>query len=202
MDNPNNLELNKGDDFIIALDVSASMQTTDCPGGISRIAYAIEQFKTFALEAAKWDTDGVSLYAFGHKVTAFPDISADKVEATANRLATLTLEPMTNTHLVVEAAWKEHLQHKNEQTVLFIFTDGEPSDKDRLLNTIAAISEQVKDEREFNIAFITVGERSAGLQAFLDTLDDGIPGAKHDIVDVKKLEEVDFYAAFAGALND
>ncbi|HET8668870.1 MAG TPA: hypothetical protein VFM10_12875, partial [Terriglobales bacterium] len=71
MSNTNNLELNKGDDFIIGLDISGSMQATDCPGGASRIAYSIESFKTFANEAAKWDTDGVSLYAFGARVHTF-----------------------------------------------------------------------------------------------------------------------------------
>ncbi len=197
-----NLELNKGDDFIIGLDVSGSMQATDCPGNASRIKYAIESFKAFAQEAAKWDTDGVSLYAFGARVTAFPDIAADKIDSTCNQLANLPLEGMTRTDMVVAAAYKEHVERKNEQTVLILFTDGEPSDQTGLFKVIADITNQVKDEREFNISFVTVGERSASLQQFLTVLDDKLPGAKYDIVDVKKLEEVDFYAAFDGALND
>ena len=39
------------------------------------------------------------------------------------------------------------------------------------------------------------------LRAFLTELDDNLK-AKHDIVDVKALEDVDFVGAFAGALND
>lgn len=202
MSNTNNLELNKGDDFIIGVDVSGSMQATDCPGGVSRIKYAAENFRTFAKEASKYDTDGVSLYAFGAKVTSFPDVAADKIDATVDKLLDLPLEGMTRTDQVIAAAYSEHKARNNEQTVLMLFTDGAPSDPDAVLKVIADITNEVKDEREFNVAFITVGERPADLQAFLAKLDDAIPGAKYDIVDVKKLEEVDFYTAFDGALND
>lgn len=200
--NTNNLELNKGDDFIIGLDISGSMQATDCPGDVSRIAYSIESFKAFANEAAKYDTDGVSLYAFGASVHAFPDVSADKIDSVATALAGLRLESMTRTDLVIKQAWEEHKARNNEQTVVMVFTDGEPSNAEGLLTLIAQITQEVKDEREFNIAFITVGQRNAELDKFLAILDDGINGAKYDIVDVKRLEEVDFYAAFDGALND
>lgn len=200
--NPNNLELNKGDDFIIGLDISASMQSTDCPGSLTRTAYAMEQFKVFALEAAKWDTDGVSVYGFGVNVHAYTDVAEANLEETIQKIKSLPYEGATMTHKVVEAAWEEHKARKNEQTVLMLFTDGEPSDQDALLGTIAKITNDVSDEREFNISFITVGIRSASLDAFLSKLDDAIPGAKYDIVDVKRLEEVDFYTAFDGALND
>lgn len=200
--NANNLELNKGDDFIIGLDISGSMGSTDCPGGLSRLQYALEQFRTFTTEASKWDTDGVSLYAFGINVHAYPDVAADKLDATIDAITRKGTEGATMTHLVIQKAWAEHLERKNEQTVLMLFTDGEPSDQDAVFKTIAEITTKVKDEREFNIAFITVGGRSPSLEKFLATLDDALPGAKYDIVDVKRLEEVDFYKAFDGALND
>ena len=200
--NAANFELNKGDDFIVALDISGSMQATDCPAGLSRIIYSLEQFYTFVKEASKWDTDGVSLYAFGVNVHDYPDVAIDKLDGVIGELRGKKLEGATMTHLAVQKAYDEHVARKNDQTVLFVFTDGEPSDEGALLGTIAQITNQVKDEREFNIAFITVGQRSASLSAFLAKLDDNIPNAKYDIVDVKALEEVDFYAAFDGALND
>ncbi len=200
--NANNLELNKGDDFIIALDISASMQATDCPAGLTRTAYALEQFGVFVKEASKWDTDGVSVYGFGVNVHAFPDVAADKLDETIEKVKAIGYEGATMTHSVIAKAYAEHLERKNEQTVLMVFTDGEPSDQDAVFKTIADITNQVQDEREFNIAFITVGNRSPGLEAFLTKLDDALPGAKYDIVDVKRLEDVDFYKAFDGALND
>lgn len=200
--NIQNLELNAGDDFIIGLDISASMQATDCPGGLSRIAYAQEQFRTFVNEASKYDTDGVSIYAFGVNVHPFPDVAADKLDATIDRLRGLPLEGATRTDLVIAAAFKEHKERNNEQTVLMLFTDGEPSDPNAVFATIADITKQLADEHEFAISFITVGNRTPSLEQFLSKLDDAIPGAAHDIVDVKRLEEVDFMAAFTGALHD
>lgn len=198
----NNLELNKGDDFIIAIDISASMQATDCPQGLSRIKYATEQFKTFAIEASKYDTDGVSIYAFGMSVHAFPDVAADKIDEVANKLLALPLEGGTRTDAVIQKAYDEHVTRKNEQTVLIIFTDGAPMDESAVFQTVANITNKLQNEHEFAISFVTVGNRPSDLESFLTKLDDAIPGAKYDIVDVKKLEEVDFYKAFDGALND
>ena len=53
MSDANQLELNKGDNFIFGVDVSASMQTTDCPNGASRIDYLKEKVIQFANEAGK-----------------------------------------------------------------------------------------------------------------------------------------------------
>jgi hypothetical protein len=68
-------------------------------------------------------------------------------------------------------------------------------------NVIIDITNKVKDEREFNIAFLQVGN-DASVAAFLKELDDDLKGAKYDIVDVKRLEEVDFMTAVVGAMND
>lgn len=201
MSNPDNLELNKGDQFIIGLDISGSMVTTDCPGGLSRFVSSLETLKTFVREAAKWDPDGVSFYPFGATVHAYPDLQPDDIDAKIGRLS---LEAATMTHLAVNRAYAEHKAKKNEQTFLLIFTDGQPSDPEALRNEIISITNDVKDEKEFRIAFITVGQRSASLDAYLTALDDDLTkaGAKYDIVDVKRLEEVDFMAAVNGALTD
>lgn len=198
--NANNLELNQGDDFIIAIDVSGSMATKDCPGGLSRFEAALEKTKVFAHEAAKIDTDGVSVYRFGEKVTKFPDITEDKLDAAI--ASTPPNECATLTHEVVREAYKEHVDRKNEQTFLFIVTDGAPTDPGAVLKTIADITHKVADEKEFRIQFLTVGNIDSSLQRFLTQLDDAIPGAKYDIVDVKPLADVSFMAAVGGALND
>jgi hypothetical protein len=197
--NPNNLELNKGDQFIIGLDISGSMGQSDTPTGASRINYSLETLKAFCTEAHKWDPDGVSFYLFGASCHAYPDLQPADIDA---KLANIKLEPMTMTHLAINAAYAEHKSKGSEQTFLMIFTDGEPADQGAVQKAIVDITNDVKDQGEFRIAFITVGVRSAGLDAWLTLLDDALPGAKYDIVDVKKLEDVDFMAAVAGALND
>lgn len=203
MPNPNNLELNAGDQFIIALDVSGSMGTSDCPGNTRRIDYLLETLRTFHVEATKWDPDGVSFYAFGAAIHAFQDLKPEDFEAQLSKFSK-ALEPMTNTAAVISAAYNEHKSKGSEQTFLMVFTDGEPSDRAAVAKTIVDITNDIKGEREFVIAFITVGQIAQSLQDWLTALDDDLTsqGAKYDIVDVKKIEEIDFMAAVAGALVD
>lgn len=193
------MELRKGDDFIIALDISASMQNTDCPNGLTRYKYAIEKCQQFAHEAAKYDDDGVSVYTFGAQVHGHENVTADKLD---DLLSTKSFEGATMTHLLVQSAYNEHVKNGNEQTCLMVFTDGEPSDEGALLTTVANITQQLKSNEEFTMIFITVGKRSSSLEAFLTVLDDSLPGAKYDIVSVKALEDVDFASAFNSALTE
>lgn len=192
------LELNQGDDFIFLLDVSASMGATDTPTGQSRYDYAKEKAKLFCREAAKIDTDGISIYRFGHAVTKFSDISPEKID---DVFSAGPNEMSTDTAMALRAAWQEHLERKNEQTFVVVVTDGSPNDQGAVKQTIIDITNSVKDEREFNITFLQVGYDLA-IADFLRSLDDDLKGAKYDIVDVKRLDEVDFYAAVAGAMND
>lgn len=197
-----NLELNKGDQFIICLDTSGSMGSTDTQSGATRYDDTLETLKTFVKEAEKWDPDGVSFYLFGAKVQEFRDTKSGEI---ATKIGTFKPESQTRTDQVIKAAYKEHKEKNNEQTFCMIFTDGAPSDPAALKQAIVDITKDVKDEKEFRIAFLTVGQRDADLNNFLTDLDDNLvskDGAKYDIVDVKKIEEVDFLAAVEGALND
>lgn len=194
------LELNKGDNFIICVDVSASMQTTDCPNGTSRIEYLKEQVKTFAVEASKWDENGIDVITFGQKVTIYPNITAEKAQEVIGGLK--ANEGMTDTAAVIKSAYATHKASSSKQTVCFIATDGEPADRTAVKNAIIDITNDIRDEHEFALSFLSVGNISPDLQVFLTALDDDLKGAKYDIVDVKKLEEVDFMAAFSGALHD
>lgn len=194
------LELNKGDNFIFGVDVSASMTTRDAPGGAQRIDYLKEKVITFAKEAGQWDEDGIDVLTFGHSVTPYKNITAERAEELIGKLK--ATESSTHTHELIKEAYKLHKAGNYPQTVLFIATDGQPSDQNAVKKEIVRISKELKDEHEFAISFLTVGQIDAGLKAFLDQLDDDLKDAAHDIVDVKALDEVDFHAAFAGALHD
>jgi Mg-chelatase subunit ChlD len=196
-----NLELNKGDNFIFGLDVSGSMTTTDTPTGQSRIEFAKEKAIAFALEASKWDEDGIDLITFGHKITNFNNVTAETSKQIIESLQ--ANEGSTDTAGLIKAAYARHKEiGSSENTVLFIVTDGAPNDKEAVKQAIINITNELVDEHSFAISFLTVGKIDAGLQAFLTELDDNLKGAKYDIVDVKALEDVDFIAAFVGALHD
>lgn len=198
MTDPNMMELNQGDDFIFLIDVSASMGATDTPTGQTRYDFAKEKAKAFCHEASKIDTDGISIYRFGHAVTRFSDITEDKIDGVFNDGPN---EMSTDTAAAIQAAYEEHVARKNDQTFVLIVTDGAPNNTKAVQDVIVNITNQVKDEREFNIGFLQVGKDSAAT-AFLTALDDDLKGAKYDIVDAKRLEDVSFMAAVAGAMND
>lgn len=198
----NNLELNEGDNFIFGVDVSASMGTQDCPAGMSRIEYLKEKVTQFAIQASQYDTDGIDVLTFGERVTHYKNISAENA---ANVISSLkATESATDTAELIRRAWQLHKNGGYEQTVLFVATDGEPSNRSAVKRAIIDVTNQVRDPREFNISFLTVGVISPSLNDFLTRLDDELTseGAKHDIVDVKALSDVDFMSAFAGAIND
>jgi Mg-chelatase subunit ChlD len=193
------LELNKGDNFIFLVDVSGSMATRDCPGNQTRIEFLKEKTITFAKEASKWDEDGIDVITFGHAITPFKGVTAEKAESLISGFK--ANESSTDTAGALREAWKLHKSGGYAQTVVFAATDGAPNDKEAVKEVIRTIASELKDEHEFAISFLTVGEIDAPLRAFLDELDDNLK-AKHDIVDVKALTEVDFIEAFAGALHD
>jgi Mg-chelatase subunit ChlD len=210
MGNTNNLELNKGDNFIFLIDVSLSMKTTDAPGGLSRIEFLKEQVITFAKEASKYDTDGIDVVTFGHGVKVYEGITADKAESIIRGLA--ANEGSTDTAAGLAKAWELHKAYKarggQDQTVVFAATDGAPNDRNAVISTLRKIAaEQEADNEDFSVSFLTVGEIDGGLRAFLTTLDDDLNakdknGNAVDIVDVKALAEVDFMSAFIGAVHD
>jgi len=193
------LELNKGDNFIFCVDVSASMQATDTPSGASRIDYLKEKVSTFVGEASKWDDDGIDIVKFGHAVTAIEKVTAANGADIIGKLA--ANEGSTDTAGAIKKAYALHKAGGYPQTVCFVATDGAPNDKNAVKDAIRTIAAEIKDEHEFAISILTVGKPNAELQAFLTELDDDLK-AKHDIVDVKSLDEVDFMTAFVGALHD
>lgn len=198
--NVNNLELHKGDNFIFGIDVSASMAHADCPGGAQRIEYLKEKVKSFVHEAAKYDDDGIDIISFGHSIRPMQGVTPEKADDIINGLH--ATEMSTNTAGLITAAYNIHKVGNYPRTTLFIATDGEPSDREAVKKAIVDITNDVKTDREFCISILTVGVISNELQHFLTDLDENLKGAKYDIVDVKTLEEVDFFTAFDGAQND
>jgi uncharacterized protein YegL len=193
-----NLELNKGDNFIFLFDVSGSMSAGDTPSGATRIEYLKEKLGTFIEEAGKYDEDGIDLVTFGHAVTVKPKLTPANAKEV---LATLKAnESSTATDKAIQKAYEMHKAGGYAQTVVFVATDGAPNDKAAVKDVIRAIASEIKDEHEFAISFLLVG-KDDGIRAFTKELDDDLK-AKHDIVDVKELDEVDFIGAFAGALHD
>lgn len=195
-----NYELDSGDNLIFAIDVSASMNRGDTPTGQSRIDYTKEKAIALANEASKYDPDGVDIITFGEKVKAIGKATGTNASDLIGPLR--ATEGATDTAGAIRMAYGIHKAGNYKQTFLFLVTDGEPSSRSALKDVVRDIASEIKDEHEFSIGLIVVGEPDSTLSDFLTELDDGLK-AKHDIVDVKRFAEVDSLIGLAvGALHD
>lgn len=188
------LELKKGDQVIFLVDRSGSMDTADC-NGESRYNAVREKLKAFVRGAAKFDPDGVSIHFFNNRVESHADVA--DVNVVDQLIDTHRPGGGTATHLALQAAWKEHRQKGSTASFVMAFTDGEPSDPDEVKKTLVNITNTMNNPEEFRVTFLTVGEQSPTLKAWLSALDSDLKGAKYDIVGVEELNNVDFDQAIA-----
>lgn len=202
------LELNPNMQYILCGDISGSMTANDprC-GGQQRYAYMLEKFKSFIKEAEDFDPDGPTVMLFGEGVKTFENTSLNKVDS---MLSNVAFEGFTNTHLVLESAWNLHKAEKSvlakegkthPGTTVFIFTDGDPTNRKALERKIVEIVGNVDREDEFNISFILVGSVPQELRDFLDYLDDGLD-LKYDIIGTTEIEGLSFLKAVNNAVNE
>ncbi len=204
----NVIELNPNKQYIICGDISASMNQLDSKcAGQSRFDYMIEKFRSFIVEASDFDPDGPTIILFGEDVKVFPNTTIDKVESS---LISVQFEGFTNTHMALEAAWNQHKAEKSELskegkahsgTVVFIFTDGEPTNRAALERKITEIANAVDRDDEFSIGFILVGTVPQELRSYLHKLDDEL-NVKYDIVGISEIEGLSFLKAVNNAINE
>ncbi len=200
----NNLEISLDREYILAGDISISMETTDAKcSGFSRYQYMLEKFKSFIKTSSSFDKHGgCTIMLFGAEVKKYEHANLSMVDTELNNVK---FEPLTRTDKLIEEAFEEHKEEKSKSaqegnlhpgTSLFIFTDGDPSSRILLEQAIVKIINTIDRQQEFNITFLTVGSITKGLQSYLKSLCN-IKGVKWQIVSVFQLEKVDFVAAAA-----
>jgi hypothetical protein len=204
----NQIELNPNMQYILAGDISASMTAIDPKTeGLSRYAYMLEKFKSFIKEAEDFDPDGPTVMLFGESVQVFENTTLEQVD---NKLSNIQFEGFTFTDKVLQSAWNLHYIEKvalqkegkaHPGTTVFVFTDGDPTNRAALVRVITNIVSCVDREDEFNIGFILVGSVTSELHAYLNRLDDEL-GLKYDIVGVTELEGLTFMKAVNNAVNE
>lgn len=200
----NNFEINPNKEYLLAGDISASMQTVDplCDG-MRRYDYMLEKFKAFINIAKDFDEHGApTVFLFGKEVHKYEHTNIEIVE---KKLSNVEFEGLTNTDLLLEEAFAEHREEKSERaregkvhpgTCLMIFTDGVPTNYSAVERTILHIANGIDRQEEFDVVFLTVGTLDQMTNEFLNRLQSGVNGkAKYNIVSVKELDKTNFLSA-------
>lgn len=190
-------------DFVIVVDASGSMaEPVKAGSSVSRWDAVQESAVALARDISKLDADGIDVVLFsGAGVQSFQGVTADKVkEVFASR------SPRSSTPLAEALTEALKLAGKSDKKdFILVFTDGVPDDQAAAARVIVEASNRQETDDALTILFVQVGD-DASATAYLRQLDDGLTGAKFDIVDAKTVAEADQFATTAelilAAIND
>lgn len=187
-----NEELGKRD-YILLIDQSGSMDEKDCPGGMSRWAYAHEQTKALANKCNEFDDDGIDVGVFNSRVKIYNGTTPDKVDQIFKENSpTGTTDTAKAVEAVLDAYRKRYdADNKAKPITLIVVTDGTPTDQKALDQAIIAHTKWMKEDGQTGIQFIQIGKDQTARKA-LEHLDNELEGqgAAFDIVDTKNEEEM------------
>lgn len=188
---------------IIGLDTSRSMQSR-FSANATRVAVVKELAASVIKTACGEDPDGVDTFLFGEKLTKLGAITEAQIET---QLAKLTAEEYgTCTGAYLREAFKlaKPMVERGERVVVFVFTDGDATDRELVKSEIRAMAKWQVDHgygRNCSVEIVYVGNDAL---PFLKELDDDL-NAAIDMVDTQSIEAasaMDVEALFNNAFND
>jgi uncharacterized protein YegL len=189
MDNPSaaSAETLKKVDAIVLVDVSTSMGNASLRfSNKNRLQEVEESALGVARDAEKFDTDGITIIAFGSTVQGpYDGVTSSKLQQVFQEFRP---NGSTNLTAALEAAQiKARESIKNgKEAVIICYTDGEPNDQGTVISTLNAIGKEF-GRPKVGIVFIQVGT-DPGATAFLQKLDNDL---KVDIVDTVPAAEAE-----------
>jgi hypothetical protein len=176
-------------DFMVLLDASGSMSNPSTRfEGKSRWQEGQELITGLAGVLDGFDADGIDVITFGQKVEMFEGVTSGKVADIFQNVQPYGSTPTAEALALVVA--KQARTGKN--TVAFVLTDGEPSNKPAVESTIVNAANSLEKDEALSFQFIQIG-RAEDATKFLQYLDDDLQskGAKFDIVDTIPAEEAE-----------
>lgn len=195
-------------DIYALIDCSGSMGTTDMPNGKSRWNAAEEGTIALASKAIQYDQNGITVGIF-HGNTAKLIDNVNSTDIVKKIFSENEPSSGTPTDKMLEEVFKRYFDAKaagqNPKPILIaVVTDGEPNDRPATKRAIVEATKKMSSDGEIGISFLQIGNDSSAAN-FLQDLDDNLTkeGATFDIVDTKKLEDVEnITETLVAALND
>ena len=185
-------------DFQILIDTSGSMGSNDTGKIGTRLQRAKESVIGLVGELSQVDEDGLDIIFFGGEtVTHVSGVkSTVDVETAFNRRAsggTPTAEALAK---AFEVAGKS-----DKPDFVIVITDGEPNNRQAVKDVLIKQANSQANDADLTVLFIQIGD-DASAASFLAELDDGLHGAKFDIVDTMTQAKADSYPSLAALIND
>lgn len=181
-------------DFVVVIDKSGSMaEPVKTGSNRTRWEAVQESAMTFARDISKLDADGIDVVMFsGNGVQSYTGATADKVKEIFARHS-----PRSSTPLAEALTEALKLAGKSDKKdFIVVFTDGVPDDEAAAARVLVEAANKQETDDALTVLFVQVGDDAAAT-AYLRKLDDGLTGAKFDIVDAKTVAEADAFATTA-----
>lgn len=190
-------------DFVIVIDKSGSMaEPVKAGSSITRWQAVQESAMTVIRDVEKLDADGLGLVLFsGTGISAHDGVASDKF-----REVFAQNSPRGSTPLAEALTEALKLAGKSDKKdFIVVFTDGVPDDQHAAAKVITDAANRQETDDALTILFVQVGDDAAATE-YLAKLDDGLTGAKFDIVDAKTSAQADAFPStvdlILSAIND
>lgn len=172
------LEKAKEYDYILLIDQSGSMgEPSTKLEGRTKWDEAKEFTEQFARFAETVDDDGITVIKFNSSASVYDGVKADVVHDmfTKNRPG-----GSTNLAAALDAAWAKKFA-SSKKAIIVCVTDGAPDSQTAVEQSIVKATQRIEDDSQINLLVVQFGD-DAGAAKFLDHLDNGLAGAKYDVV--------------------
>lgn len=180
-------------DYHFMFDLSGSMKTpmpaASPYAGVSRFEAMKERAVSLCLQLTPYDKSGVEITGFNDDPNqpTHENVTEEKISALID---SLRVEGGTMLAGPLKKACDLALGRRAEKNQLIVvFTDGQPTDRQRVATVIIEASKQMEEDGQLAILFVQVGD-DATATAYLAGLDDELvpKGAKFDIVDATTID--------------
>jgi uncharacterized protein YegL len=196
--NRNEVNLLSNYDVAVIIDKSGSMQTQDCPGGLSRWDFCREQLLNLTSQAGSAFRSGITVALFSSDYRIFNNVNFAAVpaifEANYPDGGTYLANPLKE---ILSTYFAQRDRNRAGQVptrplLVEIITDGEPSDKGALIRVICDATQKMTSGREVNIQFLQIGHDNEGGRVLNELQTRLVPddGAQYGIVNVEPFQAV------------